>query len=35
MIKVELNKVKLAGTKCIILGELSTVIHTLFTAEEI
>lgn len=34
MIKVELNKVKLAGTKCIILGELSTVIHTLFTAEE-
>ena len=34
MIKVELNKVKIEGTKCIILGELSTLIHTLFTAEE-
>lgn len=34
MIKVELNKVKIEGTKCVILGELSTVIHTLFTAEE-
>lgn len=34
MIKVELNKVKIEGTKCTILGELITVIHTLFTAEE-
>lgn len=34
MIKVELNKVKIEGTKCIILSELSTVINTLFTAEE-
>ena len=34
MIKVELNKVKIEGTKFIILGELSTVIHTLFTMEE-
>ena len=34
MIKCELNKVEIAGTKCIILSELSTIIHTLFTAEE-
>ena len=31
MIKVELNKVKIEGTKGIILGELSVVINTLFT----
>lgn len=34
MIKCELNKVEIAGAKCIILGELSAIVHTLFTAEE-
>jgi hypothetical protein len=34
MIKCELNKVEIEGTKCILLSELSTIVHTLFTAEE-